>query len=335
MSNASDTRPVKRARLSEQPQDKDSSPSSSSAVKLKLRRHAEFWFTDGNIILATRRTGFRIYRGPLASQSTVFSDMFASSTSSADETFDGCPVVQLSDSPHDLAHLLHVLLPKVRIHYQATDADPVRTFEEVSALVRLAHKYHIQQVQDQALAALQLFDFTSDFKTFLRCTSSKHKLVNNSAESIGAVNLAHLTDTPYMVPLAMYNCAYLDSAVLNGWKRRDGTVEQLSPADLRRCINGRIALGREQFSVLLQLFEATPSANCGYPDHCQGAHSWTAALRSHASKYDLCESCEEMLVDRNRQERRKVWNKLPEIFDIEVEEWGEPESESESEDGDE
>ncbi|KAM5539312.1 hypothetical protein V8D89_007003 [Ganoderma adspersum] len=355
MPNTPTTRPPKRARASDEAQDTDSSTSSSttSSTNLKLRRHTEFWFRDGNIVLVARRTGFRIYRGLLSSQSTVFSDMFASSTCKADETFDGCPVVHLSDSPHDLAHLLHVLIPKTRIHYQATDADPARTFEEVSALVRLAHKYHIQPVQDQALAALQLFNFTSDFTTFCTGSSSKTKLVNRSAESIGAVNLARLTDTPSMLPLAMYNCAYLDTAVLDGWKRRDGTIEELSPADLRRCINGRVSLGREQFSLLLRLFKTTTSAECDYPDHGEEAlrtihdtvvsdwdstgyralSDWTAALRSFVSKYDLCESCEEMLLDRNRQERRKVWNKLPEIFDVEVKGWGDPESESE--DGDE
>ena len=74
------------------------------------------WFDDGNIVLVASDSeiAFRIYRGLLAAQSTVFSDMFASSTSSPDETFDGCPVVYLSDSPYDLAHLLRVLLPTLQ-----------------------------------------------------------------------------------------------------------------------------------------------------------------------------------------------------------------------------
>ena len=118
MSASPDTRPAKRIKLpKELPESESSASSSSTGTNLKLRRHAEFWFLDGNVVLAARRTGFRIYRGLLASQSTVFSDMFASSTSKADETFGGCPVVHLSDSPHDLAHLLHVLIPKARIRW--------------------------------------------------------------------------------------------------------------------------------------------------------------------------------------------------------------------------
>ncbi|KAI1795314.1 hypothetical protein LXA43DRAFT_1090964 [Ganoderma leucocontextum] len=356
MSHPIDTRPEKRTRLSDDsdnPEPSTSHASSSSTAKSKLKRHAEFWFEDGNIVLVAQRTAFRIYRGLLSSQSTVFSDMFASSSSSADETFDECPVVHLSDSPHDLAHLLRVLLPKSRIHYQATDADPDRTFDEVFALVRLAHKYHIQQVQDQALAALQLFDFTNDFNTFFAGPSNNNKsLLQRRPQAIGAANLARLTDTPSMLPLALYQCTYLGSTVLDGWKRCDGTVEHLSPTDLRRCIDARIALAQEHVFFLSQIFDETPSARCEGPGHCQerfclihriimrspdvtkdmALMDWTSMLRTWADgAMALCKACGEELVDRNRRERRRIWNKLPEIFNIEVEVWGEPESESKGE----
>ena len=79
-----------------------------------LDQHEEFWFIDGNLILVARDTAFRVYRGLLTVQSQVFDDMFASASSSTHELFDGCPVVHLSDTPEDLAHLLHVLLPTSR-----------------------------------------------------------------------------------------------------------------------------------------------------------------------------------------------------------------------------
>ena len=74
-------------------------------------RHPQFWFNDGDIILIAQLTGFHIYRGLLAAQSIVFADMFASSSFHDDEAFHGCPITHLSDSHHDLAHLLRVLLP--------------------------------------------------------------------------------------------------------------------------------------------------------------------------------------------------------------------------------
>ena len=105
-------RPLKRARVEDR--DRSESMSNSQAIPLQseqLKRHEELWFDDGNLVLVARDTAFRIYRGLIASQSTVFSDMLVSSCASADETFEGCPTVQLSDSPEDLAHFLRVLLP--------------------------------------------------------------------------------------------------------------------------------------------------------------------------------------------------------------------------------
>ncbi len=111
-----DTRPLKRTRLStDDLAYSQSQPSSSASTSSNLNRHPEIWYNDGNIVLVAGATAFRIYRGLIAGQSTVFSDLFASSTSSLDEIFEGCPVIHLSDSPYDLAHLLRVLLPQSRI----------------------------------------------------------------------------------------------------------------------------------------------------------------------------------------------------------------------------
>ena len=78
------------------------------------KQRSEFWFDDGNLVLVAGDTAFRIYRGLLAVQSRVFENMFVSASSSNDELLDGCPVVQLSDSPEDLVHLFRVLLPTSR-----------------------------------------------------------------------------------------------------------------------------------------------------------------------------------------------------------------------------
>lgn len=77
-----------------------------------LKRHSEeLWFGDGNVILAASGIGFRVFRSLLAAQSAVFADMFASSSSDAEEMLEGCPVVHVSDTPEDVAHFLRVLLP--------------------------------------------------------------------------------------------------------------------------------------------------------------------------------------------------------------------------------
>ena len=90
-----------------------------------------------------------------------------------------------------------------------TNSDVTLSFDEVSAIVRLAHKYHIQSVQDQGIHALQDFPCTSNFEV-LNCPPKRRIFVRGN-EYIGAVNLAGLTDTPVMLPFALYQ--YVISAV--------------------------------------------------------------------------------------------------------------------------
>ncbi len=108
-----ENRPQKRPRTAEKDHPKSSTSDTPRGDSDNFRRHEEFWLDDGSIVLVARRTtAFRIYRVLLAAQSTIFADMFASSSPSTDEMIEGCPVVHLSDAPSDVAHFLRVPLPK-------------------------------------------------------------------------------------------------------------------------------------------------------------------------------------------------------------------------------
>ena len=74
------------------------------------------------------------------------------------------------------------------------------SFHQISAVIRLAHKYHIQSVQDQGIYALQDFPCTSNFEV-RNCPPTRRIFVRGN-QYIGAVNiLARLTDSPLMLPL--------------------------------------------------------------------------------------------------------------------------------------
>lgn len=108
-----DHRPPKRTRLPEADPGLHVSELTSSQGITDFEQHEDSWLPDGNIALVVNQTtAFRIYRGLIACQPTVFEDMFTASTSNSDELFDACPAVHLSDSPQNLAHLLRILLPK-------------------------------------------------------------------------------------------------------------------------------------------------------------------------------------------------------------------------------
>ncbi|OJT08534.1 hypothetical protein TRAPUB_540 [Trametes pubescens] len=73
-------------------------------------RDKDVWLSTGNlIIVASGRVAFRIFRGLLAIKSEVFRGLFELPPPPDHEKMDGCPVVELSDSPDDLKHLFLVM----------------------------------------------------------------------------------------------------------------------------------------------------------------------------------------------------------------------------------
>jgi hypothetical protein len=72
------------------------------------------WFEDGNIILETEQTQFRVYRGILSRYSVVFKDMFDLSGPDVEGDVEGCPVVHLSDNTKELQHALNALHLSIR-----------------------------------------------------------------------------------------------------------------------------------------------------------------------------------------------------------------------------
>lgn len=83
-------------------------------LPLRLRpQHPTIWFGDGNVILATATMLFRVHRGVLSYNSTIFRDMFSihqpPGGGGGDEMMDDLPVVHLSDEEKDLTYLLRAL----------------------------------------------------------------------------------------------------------------------------------------------------------------------------------------------------------------------------------
>lgn len=77
-----------------------------------LIRHPHLWFEDGNVVLVAETTGFRVYRGLLARHSEIFHDMFSmpQPEQTAEDTYEGCPVVRMADDTADeVSKILTVL----------------------------------------------------------------------------------------------------------------------------------------------------------------------------------------------------------------------------------
>jgi hypothetical protein len=70
---------------------------------------SDLWFEDGNVILVAGDVAFKVHKGQLERHSEIFRDLFSLPQPVDQPTFQGCPIVQLYDSPSDITFLLRAL----------------------------------------------------------------------------------------------------------------------------------------------------------------------------------------------------------------------------------
>ncbi|RDX41897.1 hypothetical protein OH76DRAFT_1422827 [Lentinus brumalis] len=357
----SEDRPSKRPRHeSEAPVPAASlSFSTIPEVHVDVVRDSEFWLLDGNVVLIAQKSAFRVHQSVLARHSTVLADLFTvplPPSSDARETMDGCPVVQLHDSPDDLRYLLKALYDGPRMLHHGT----VMPFPTAAALYELAHKYNIESIRSDVHARLKTC-FTHSFSVFKSTLTWKMErpdtvLPGTRAEwpvalcspaleadikrdAIRAVNLAHLSGDPLMLPIPLYLCAMLPSAsIASGIKRADVQVDNLSKEDQIRCFDGRATFMLRRVKRYGRTWLVGPSAQCHDPV-CQTVfNGW---VKSHLGRRDfpgdvhalrhippsklehsrLCQECHRDLVRRDLEEHRYIWEKLPTDLGLNVQGW--------------
>ncbi|TBU24838.1 hypothetical protein BD311DRAFT_855410 [Dichomitus squalens] len=342
----------KRARTEEEPaeqqmhgvnMDVDSlSPSDPGPTMSALKRDGEFWFDDGTVILLAADVEFRVYNRILSGHSPVFQDISVQDhplrAVCIDETQNiTCSVVELSDSPEDLRHVLRAYMPREDASLSGKGPP---TFAQLSASVRLGKKSEIPQLYEQSLAVLKQY-FTDDFWTW----RSQRIWVPErfyTVEAIGVVNLARLTGEMSILPTALVSCLVLGSDIVDGFEREDGFKENLTLEDLDLCIRAQAEIRKASVGSVFRRFKPTVSAGCKTAESCGAAFrkmlygleqrmeilisgnplaEYTAYLGGE--NIGLCAYCLEMLEDRDDKERTDIWKRLPDLLGIEVPGWGE------------
>ena len=159
-------------------------------------------------------------------------------------------------------------------------------------------------------------------------------------DAVAAVNIARLTETPSMLPFALYQVCALEERVLDGYTRRDGCVEHLTPDDLRLCLSARRELAK-QMAFSIQDVLANPSNGCKRTAQCESAldnirydvqvdslggcnifDAYAGAVENLPTGFDLCEVCTNQVLQREEAERRRVWEMLPGMFGMTNKECG-------------
>ena len=209
-------------------------------------------------------------------------------------------------------------------------------YPELSALARLGHKYQIDQLERHAISRLKSV-FPNDIEQWEDLVQSCQVLQSPSYLSynpIDIIDIARLTDTPSMLPLAFCLCVQNEAIIIDGQAREDGTHLVFSKADAKRCISGFRELYRTSERAVQRTIRLTTSQpSCATPTVCRSALD---AMLDRACQggsiyplealYDVfllsftgCEACSQVIKQLRHDERRELWKKLPQIFGLQDE----------------
>lgn len=162
--------------------------------------------------------------------------------------------------------------------------------------------------------------------------------------AIGVVNLARLTDEVGLLLMALLVCCNIDEAetVVRGFEREDGSREQLTLDDVVLCYSAQTRLLEDCTRITLRVCRPQASDACKTVEKCvlkfnqvlRDLEESDAAeplayldpsLRGVAIEdlfaddgLRLCEPCRAMVEERDSRERVAVWEKLPEVFALEL-----------------
>lgn len=209
----------------------------------------------------------------------------------------------------------------------------------VSAVIRLGHKYQMNDLVSDAVAYLKRY-YTSIFDEWATGRLYAPGAPFQKVHAIGVVNLARLVDEPLLLPTALLMCCSLGRDITTGFVREDGTREMLPLDDIGRCFAARTHLTKQMILILFHIFHPSTSNGCTTHSTCQGGlqtmlHNARAALSqiAHPDVYRsfvhafgpwlVCTSCKEMVMKRDVDSRADSWYHLPKFFELPLEypEW--------------
>ena len=218
-------------------------------------------------------------------------------------------------------------------------------FSTIAAVARLGHKYHIAWVLEEAKRRLRSI-FRPSYEEWCQLEGRSSHLVGSIPSSgwIEAFNLIRLIGETDMLPVAIYQCCQCPStALFNGTRRIDGTVETLDLPTLELCFNVHTKLIQRKAQLNGRIFCPGPFATCQDKQECgatisefyRGILISSRFLSGHplnGSIYRLikslevgpmiCALCVAALMERDRDGRREVWGDLPSITGVTVNNWG-------------
>ncbi|KAJ6508530.1 hypothetical protein C8R45DRAFT_967729 [Mycena sanguinolenta] len=293
------------------------------------------WFEDGNLILMTTDTAFKVYKGMVSQHSSVLREKF---DNGAAEIIEGCPAVHLDDSTADLSNFLTAIHGCER----SFQINSKQEFMVLIGVLRIATKYKAHVLRQRALLPLQRIYPT-------KLSEWDHAFEGGSLmmwDSVTVINVARELSALSLLPAAMAFLANSTLAqeafgpsifqtqplrfapgLLNAEDFKAFTLmkeyNHLSIAKALRFIREQ---GKERYAscqrlhigggcaskftamfLTLSMVVATSDAPAGYP-------SFIITVQGVLQREEVCGSCRERVDIGLDRRRRAWWRGLPEVL---------------------
>ncbi|KAJ7447507.1 hypothetical protein B0H11DRAFT_2082381 [Mycena galericulata] len=280
----------------------------------QLVRSSEVWFDDGTVVLQAEKTLFRVYRGVLAAQSPIFRDTFAIPQPPAQdsETYEGCPLVLLHDSAHDLKLFL------MAIH----DAgylinSPVDGMKTLSGLLKLATKYDVEHIRTRMISILTTIYPSSLTEWRSRKPPAGYEELD--FDDFLAANLALELHILSVLPGILYECCRYPTSHL--------FPSELGTAEKQKCIIAKERYMNDWSNDVHDFLFVAPDT-CENRIDCDsvrlrwlrinGIPTFTDVFAGPFpwGSIELCERCLARGKEQYRIATEKLWDDLPSLFGL-------------------
>ncbi|KAI0084542.1 hypothetical protein BDY19DRAFT_526787 [Irpex rosettiformis] len=128
-----------------------------------LRQDPDVWMSDGNVVITAKDKegvtwGFKCHKSLLSRHSRMFEGMFTLSQPQDAETYEGLPLVTLTDPYADFKALLQMLYDPMEYLPKVSDLSPLDWPEELRAIsgpLRLSNKYEFDTLHASLTKVLE------------------------------------------------------------------------------------------------------------------------------------------------------------------------------------
>lgn len=191
------------------------------------RKHDEFWYLDGNIIVQIEGTRFKLHRSRLTLQSEFFEELFDRKDGPGEidirpELIDGHPLYVVSGvSADDFANMLHAMDNAITYCFETP------SFNTVASILRVATTLSFMQFRVWAVRCLEMM-WSNDLA---------HLSADRIPNAVETVVLGRECDVPGVLKRALYELLRTGGFGTSDASQDDGST--ISKADSNQLIHAR------------------------------------------------------------------------------------------------